>query len=121
MSDDDRSWTLPAACALAAFEAAVAIAVLLTGGWSAALARTLLQLAKLGLCRAVLARRAGAALLLFVWELVVVLAALVGPRIALWLRALNVTTAIGVIGLLALAVHLFPSASLPPSPPRPTP
>ncbi len=50
---------------------------------------------------------------LFVWEVTVLLAVLVGPGLSIWLRALDVGVATGVITLLAMSVHLFPAPQLP--------
>ena len=108
-----QAWTLPAACGLAAFEVAVAVTVLLFRSHHAGPGGFLLLLAKLPVCWLALRRNAAAVVFLFIWEVTVTLAALVGPGLSLWLRLLDVTVAGAVITLLAMSVHLFPTPELP--------
>jgi hypothetical protein len=110
---DDRSWTLPAACGLASFEAVVAITVLLFRNHRAAPGAFVLLFAKLPVCWLALKRHPAAVVFLFVWEVTVLFAVLVGPGLSIWLRALDIAVAAGVITLLAMSVHLFPTPQLP--------
>jgi hypothetical protein len=110
---DDRGWTLPAACGLAAFEATIAITVLLFRNHSPGPGAFLLLLAKLPVCWLALKRHAAAVVFLFVWEVTVIFAVLVGPGLSIWLRVLDIAVAAGVITLLAMSIHLFPAPQLP--------
>ncbi|MCU1460804.1 MAG: hypothetical protein JWO37_879 [Acidimicrobiales bacterium] len=109
----DRSWSLPAACGLAAFEAIVAIAILMFRSHRAAPGAFVVLAAKLPVCWLVLKRHAAAVIFLFIWEVTVLFAVLVGPGLSIWLRLLDIAVASGVIALLAMSVHLFPTPQLP--------
>jgi len=109
----DRAWTLPAAAALAALEATVAIAVLLYGGHPALGVFLAFLSAKYPICWMLLRRQAWAFLGLLLWEFTVASAAVWAPGIPLALRMLELGMAASVIGLLFASTDLFPRTQLP--------
>src|SRR3954470_9337005 len=108
-----RAWALPAAAGLAALENTALIAALaLTAPRAAPLAIALLAL-KYPFCLGTLRRLPGAYLVVWLWEIAGVSAALAKPGLSLSTRLLELTAAGGCIYLLARSAAVFPSPTLP--------
>lgn len=109
-----RAWALPAAAGLAALETTALIAALALQAPRAAPLAIALLVVKYPFCFALLHRRPGAYLGLWLWELAGFVAAAAKPGLALSTRLLEVTVAAACMGLLAASASVFPSATLPP-------
>ena len=110
--DERREWTLAAAAALAALEAVLLIAVIVFVGHRLPVYALFLA-AKFPFCVWLLRRRAGAFFALLLFEISGLGVALLAPKVALPLRALEIVIASTVLGLLWASAPLFPSPELP--------
>ena len=84
---EDRAWTLPAAAGVAALETTGLIAALAITGPRAAPYAIALLATKYPFCLAMLARRHGAYLVIWLWEFTALGAALLKPGLALSTQA----------------------------------
>lgn len=110
----ERAWTLPAAAALGALEATVAIAVLLYSRQRGPVALVIFLALKFPICWMVLRRQAWAYFALLLWEFSVAFIAVAwAARAPVWLRFVEFAMSMAVIGLLLASTHLFPRAQLP--------
>ncbi|MDQ1397959.1 MAG: hypothetical protein QOG64_3218 [Acidimicrobiaceae bacterium] len=111
--DDDRAWALVAAAGVAALEATGLITALAVSAPRAAPFAIALLATKYPFCLALMARRPGAYMVLWLWELAGLGAALVKPHLALSTRFLELGAAGLCAFLLAAAASLFPGPKLP--------
>jgi len=110
---EDRAWTLPAAAGVAALETTGLIAALAITGPRAAPYAIALLATKYPFCLAMLARRHGAYLVIWLWEFTALGAALLKPGLALSTRFLEFVAAGLCCALLFASAPLFPPARLP--------
>lgn len=111
--EDDRAWALVAAAGVAALEATGQITALALAAPRAAPFAIGLLATKYPFCLALMARRPGAYLVVWLWELAGFGAAIVKPHLALSTRLLELGAAGLCAFLLAAAAPLFPAPKLP--------
>ena len=110
----EHAWTLPAAAALAAVEATVAIAVLLYSRQHGPAVLVVFLAAKYPICWALLRRQPWAYFALLLWEFTVAFVAVAwAGSVPLWLRFVEFGMSAAVIGLVFASTHLFPPVELP--------
>lgn len=109
-----REWTLKAAAAVAAVEAAALMAIIASGSYRAGPLLIAFLALKFPFCRALLRRRPGAWMALMLWEASGAVAALARPGLPVPERLIELTVSVGCMVLLGLATALFPSPTLPP-------
>jgi hypothetical protein len=109
-----REWTLMAAAGLAALETTALIAIIAFGSYRLGPFLIVFLALKYLFCWGLVHRRAGALMLLLLWEATGAVAALAKPGLPAAQRLLEVSAAVACLVLLSLASSLFPSPKLPP-------
>lgn len=109
---EERSWVLPAAAGVLAFENIAVLGALLFLGTAPPLV-PVFMLVKFPFCVALVQRRHGAFMFLTLWEATTFVIALINPALDLAPRLALLAATVAGLTLLGMSMPLFPPARLP--------